>query len=79
MVITYSNILSETDIDFILNLPKVIKAKEDIDRKAKGAVYFSIELIPEITQKIFEIFGLNLAHVPMRWIKGRRNFWLLCR
>ena len=52
---TYNNILSETDIVFILNLPEVKKAKEDIDRKANGAVYFSIELIPEISKKIFEI------------------------
>ena len=47
-------IVGQKDIDFILNLSEVKKAKEDIDRKANCSVYFSIELIPEITQKIFE-------------------------
>jgi hypothetical protein len=70
MLKTYNNILSEIDIDFILNLPEVKKAKEDIDRKIEGFIYFSIELLPEIHEKIFEIFNINLSHVPMRWIKG---------
>jgi hypothetical protein len=70
MITTYDNVLCEENIDFILNLHEVKKAKEDIDRKADGSIYFSIELLPEIREKIFETFGLNLTHVPMRWIKG---------
>ena len=70
MLKTYNNILSEEDIVFILNLPEVKKAKEDIDRKANGAIYFSIELLPEMREKIFKTFGLSLVRVPMRWIKG---------
>jgi hypothetical protein len=70
MLKTYNNILSEEDIVFILNIPEVKKAKEDIDRKANGAVYFSAELLPKMREKIFETFGLSLTNVPMRWIKG---------
>jgi len=51
MLKAYKDILSKSDIDFILNLPKVKKAKEDIDRKVNGAVYFSIEPSSEIRQK----------------------------
>lgn len=70
MLKTYEDILSETDIDFILNLSEVKKAKEDIDKKVEGSIYFSIKLLPETQQILFEKFGLNLSNVPMRWIKG---------
>ena len=70
MITTCNNVLSEKNIDFILNLLEVKKAKEDIDMKTEGSIYFSIELIPEIREKIFKTFGLSLINVPMRWIKG---------
>jgi hypothetical protein len=70
MAKAYKDIISEIDIEFILNLPEVKKAKNDMDRRTEGSVYFSIEISSEIRQKIFENFGLNLTRVPMRWIKG---------
>jgi len=70
MAKAYKDILSEIDIEFILNLAEVKKAKNDMDRRTEGSVYFSIEISSEIRQKIFENFGLNLTRVPMRWIKG---------
>lgn len=70
MVQIYKDILSESDIDYILNLSEVKKAKYDIDRKIEGSVYFSIELSQDIKNTIFEKFGLTLSRIPMRWIKG---------
>ena len=40
----YSEILSLDDINYILNLPEVIAAKNEIDSKIIGSVYFSIVL-----------------------------------
>jgi len=65
-----SDFLSETDINYILNLPEVIEAKTNIDSKINGSVNFSISLTPSIKNNILEKFGLNLDSVPMRWIKG---------
>ena len=70
MVKTFNNIFSQTDIDLILHLPEVKKAKEDIDKKYEGSVYFTIDIIHEIQQILLEKLGLNLSNVPMRWIKG---------
>ena len=70
MVETFNNIFSQTDIDLILHLPEVKKAKEDIDKKYEGSVYFTIDIIHEIQQILLEKLGLNLSNVPMRWIKG---------
>lgn len=65
-----SNVLSEDDINYILNLPEVIEAKESIDSKINGSVYFSISLTTSIKNTILEKFGLEIDSVPMRWIKG---------
>ena len=43
MLKTYEDILSETDIECILNLSEVKKAKEAIDKKVEGSIYFSNE------------------------------------
>jgi uncharacterized repeat protein (TIGR01451 family) len=70
MIKTCNNIFTELDIDFIFNLPEVKKAKEDIDIKSEGSIYFTIDITPEIQKTIFNNLGLNLSNVPMRWIKG---------
>jgi len=66
----YENILSQEDIGYLLNLQEVKQAREDIDSKDIGKIYFSIELPPKIQQKISQIFNINVTKVPMRWIKG---------
>ena len=65
-----NNLLSEEDINYILNLQEVLEAKKSIDTKTIGSVYFSVNLTSSIKKTIFDNFGLTLETVPMRWIKG---------
>lgn len=69
----YLNVLTNEDINYILNLSEVIQAKNDIDKKTNGSVYFNVNLTPEIKNTIKTRMGLNLTNIndiPMRWIKG---------
>lgn len=69
----YTNVLSQEDINYILNLPEVLDAKIKIDSKTEGSVYFSILLTPSIKTTISNYFNLDLSNIesiPMRWIKG---------
>ncbi len=76
MTVSINNILSNEDINYLLNMPQVLNAKNNIDKKTKGSEYFSIPLtesIKSITNLIYEKMGLDLSNVdsiPMRWIKG---------
>lgn len=40
----YVNVLTDDEIAFILSLDEVISAKNKIDLKNSGSIYFSIEL-----------------------------------
>lgn len=65
------NILSDEEIDYILNLPQVINAKNETNNR--NNVYFTIPLTTNIKSKIYQELGLNLnniENIPMRWIKG---------
>ncbi len=75
----YHHILSEEDINYLLEREEVINAKKNIDSKSDGVIYFTIPLnhhseqILSIKNKLSEHFGLHLEHIqslPMRWIKG---------
>jgi len=69
----YNNILSVDDINYILHLSNVVKAKHEIDLKTEGIIYFNISLPDTIKSIINEQIGLdlyNLNKIPMRWIKG---------
>ena len=69
-----SYILSNLDINYILNLPQVLKAKQQIDSLSKGTIYFSIELTHDIKLSLYNDTSLpvflNTKTIPMRWIKG---------
>jgi hypothetical protein len=68
-----TNVISSADIEYILGLPEVIAAKESIDAKSSGSVYFSVALTPGIKAAVKEELGLDLSAldaIPMRWIKG---------
>jgi hypothetical protein len=60
------------DINDILILPEVISAKNRIQNRDTGSVYFNLKLTQKIKQLVFEIFNLQLEgnSIPMRWIKG---------
>lgn len=76
----YHNILSEEDINYLLETNDVINAKKNIDSKKDGVIYFTIPLLNNISDKILSIknklsthFDLDLKNIkslPMRWIKG---------
>jgi hypothetical protein len=70
MIKKYNDILSNIDMDYILNLEEVKKAKEEIDKKAEGSIYFSIDISPSTQKILFDNLGLNLSNIPARWIKG---------
>lgn len=73
VVLQIQNLLTNEEIDEILNLPEVATAKTQIDAKLRGSVYFYVTLTSSIKSRIFELFGINLVNVaaiPMRWIKG---------
>ncbi len=76
MVISINNVLSSEDINYLLNIPEVLTAKNKIDNlynNTSGSVYFSIPLTPSIKSTINQKIGLDLSNVksiPMRWIKG---------
>lgn len=70
----FLNILSNEEIDYILNLPQVINAKNETNNR--NNVYFTIPLTTEIKSKIYQELGLNLnniENIPMRWIKGNMH------
>jgi hypothetical protein len=65
--------ISRLDIDYILSLPEVIKAKEQISLQSEGSVYFNIDLNSYLRNLLCEKFKLNLFgihSIPMRWMKG---------
>ena len=73
MIQSFDNVLSEEYIDFILNLPQVIDAKEIIDNKSLNSIYFNIQLPLSIINIIKDRINLDLTNndnIPMRWIKG---------
>ena len=55
-----SYILSNLDINYILNLPEVLKAKQQIDSLSKGTIYFSIELTHDIKLSLYNDTSLPL-------------------
>lgn len=73
MTSSYQNIFSEEDLASFLQLSEVILAKEKIDAKTDGSVYFSIPLTASMKESLSQTFGLDvgqLSSIPMRWIKG---------
>ena len=68
-----SSTLSDFDIDYFLSLQEVITAKEKIDLKAEGTIYFKIDLTTSLREMLYEKFGLDFSQmntIQMRWIKG---------
>jgi hypothetical protein len=68
---SYFNLISQEEINYITNLPEVIKAKNEIKIKNEGSIYFNIKLTSNI-RNIFKNIGLDISNfesIPMRWIK----------
>ncbi len=73
MIVSINNVLSNEDINYLLNMPEVLDAKKNIDNKLSGSEYFSINLTQSIKDLINQKMSLDLSNIesiPMRWIKG---------
>ncbi len=73
MATTFSQVLSDADIAYLLSLPEVQAAKIAVAAKEAGSVSFTIALTPTLKAAIEERLALDLSGVtsiPMRWIKG---------
>jgi hypothetical protein len=70
MSATYSNIFSSDELEYLMNLPEVLEAKEKL---SFGKIYFTIPLTETIRNTLEGRLGLELStisKIPMRWIKG---------
>ena len=65
------NVFTESDIEYLNNLPEVLEAKALLD--TRKVVYFSITITESIRTALQERLNLDLSTVskiPLRWIKG---------
>ena len=71
---TFSNVFSNEDVEYLLQLPEVLSASAKLSpSSSSGVVYFKIPLTETIRIVLQERLGLNLSgvsEIPMRWIKG---------
>ena len=72
MSFSYSNILSDEELQYLNNHPDVLAAKSTLDAKSSGMVYFSVPLTESIRDTLQTRFNIVLSadSIPMRWIKG---------
>lgn len=70
---TFPSVLSQEDLEYILDLPEVRAAWERLDKTTSGRVYFTIELTESIRAALHTRFGLDfsgVSRIPMRWMNG---------
>lgn len=66
-------VLSDLDIEFLLNKPETITAKKNVDKLSSGSIYFTINLNKQLRETLSNNLALDLTNIdsiPMRWIKG---------
>jgi hypothetical protein len=59
MASTYTNVLSNEELDYLNNHPEVLVAKASLNSRPSGIVYFSITITNEIRDTLLSRFGLN--------------------
>lgn len=70
MSTTYSNIFSRDELEYLMNLPEILEAKEKLTSEK---IYFTIPVTETIRNTLENKLGLELSSIskiPMRWIKG---------
>jgi len=70
---SYTNVLSNEELDYLNNRPEVFAAKSSLDSKPSGMVYFTVPITNAIRDTLQSRFNLELpvdSLLPMRWIKG---------
>jgi hypothetical protein len=72
MASTFPNVFSSEELEWILRLPEVAAAREQVETTTK--VYFTIPLTETIRTALSTRFNLSLpatvSEIPMRWMKG---------
>ena len=71
MASVFSEIFSTEELNYLLQLPEVLAAKERLG--SSGKIYFTIPLTDTIRLALQSRFNLDLSavsEIPMRWIKG---------
>lgn len=66
-------LLSQQDINFLLNQAEVINAKERLEKQSSGSIKFRIKLNETLRQMLLANLGIELTNIdaiPMCWIKG---------
>lgn len=70
---SFPSVLSQEDLEYILDLPEVRAAWERLDKTTVNRVYFTIELTESIRAALEAQFGLDfsgVSRIPMRWMNG---------
>ena len=70
---SFPSVLSQEDLEYILDLPEVRAAWENLDETTSNNVRFTIELTESIRAALEARFSLDfsgVSRIPMRWIKG---------
>ena len=57
MASTYTNVLSNEELDYLNNNPEVLVAKASLNSRLSGIVYFSITITNEICDTLQSRFG----------------------
>jgi hypothetical protein len=57
-------------LNFFLESPETIAAKEKIEQEESGQLTFTLSLSKELQQAMTDMFGFTVQSVPLRWIKG---------
>jgi hypothetical protein len=72
MATIHTSVLSDEELEYLNTLPEVITAKQALDSKLFGSVYFSVNVTENIKNTLSQRLGLHLttSKLPMRWIKG---------
>jgi hypothetical protein len=70
---SFPSVLSQEDLEYILDLPEVHTAWENLNETTSNNVRFTIELTESIRVALETRFSLDfsgVSRIPMRWIKG---------
>ena len=73
MASIHTNVFPLDVLEYVQQLPEVLAAKETVETRLHGMVYFTIPMTDALRTAIRETLGLDLSTVhsiPMRWIKG---------
>lgn len=69
----FTNLFSNEDIQYLIQLPEVISAKNSLGVSSNNVVYFTIPITETIRNTLQNNLGIDLSkinEIPMRWVVG---------